>query len=1051
MCSMKKFSLCIVLMCISQGKAVLIMGPNTIRPNRDYTLVVSNIFGENKNNCSLNVRLEGIGTNGSSPIILTKYETVLPYTNKMITFKVPSLPLGVHYSVIIEGKQPSTSAIVNIHQKFELNYRRSSVIGFIQFNKPVFRPDETLKFRVVVVDLDLKPRETTVSVFVSEPFGNYFRKWTNISLNQGVFEDQIKIPTMPVMGAYKIEAMAKDEYLTLKTFEVKDYELFSIYLHIYPTVVPLVEHQALDLTVTVKNDLGIPVSGTLQIDLYFDDGKQDSTWKLEVNGIRQVYLHFSEKLVVDYPTHVVLLKVIFTEQYTNRTTVKDQRITVYKYKYKVTHRSRLTYRPGTPFTATLEVTDLNNKPANNVTLLVAIGGAEGLIVQNYTSNMTGYMNIFMHTNESTSIDYLQVFEGDHKKLTKTIYELESASDMFIEVKLLTRVKFNRMVKLMVICSHRMTILLYYVICKGNIVDAGFFRPNRMNRYPFQVLMSSRLMPHSRIIVASIVNNKMILATVDVSVKELGNPLEMKIEENISEDGVDPGDEIELAIRGRPGSFVALTAYDQRLFQQHKNHDIFLVDIWKNFIMFHNIVFVNAAGIISNAGLFVWTFDESITIPERNQYKARGIYPDEPRYGMPEPYRTEFRESWLWQNVTIPPSGRIGLVVKVPHSTTSWCITGFSMHPEYGLASVNKPIRFPSLKIFFILDRLPKFIKRGETVSLYFTLFSALKEVFQANVTMFNAKSQLEFANGPAEGSQIMAVPPNSSTTVSFVVKPMKLGELEIRLNASIMQGVISDSFRKIITVFPEDIWLLGSKHLRYGNGTYSNKSFDIPLLIERNVKKGCLQIDLIVEPEPMYSFRESNDLNVSLTYGDMEQMIHLNLFEDDDITKNITMNSVLDNNRHFYVTVTGFGKGIIQLNWQVKSCNSFILEMTKQPTANKLLKQLQICCSYIPEIVNQHSNDTLVEVSIPIGYAMDSHSVLKNASTNPINKIELLHDGTTLKVYYNRMGVETTCFSVFAYKRFGMPVKRPSYIRVQDSRRPELNAMKLFEFHKDLD
>ncbi|XP_049540532.1 uncharacterized protein LOC125954363 [Anopheles darlingi] len=142
---------------------------------------------------------------------------------------------------------------------------------------------------------------------------------------------------------------------------------------------------------------------------------------------------------------------------------------------------------------------------------------------------------------------------------------------------------------------------------------------------------------------------------------------------------------------------------------------------------------------------------------------------------------------------------------------------------------------------------------------------------------------------------------------------------------------------------------------------------------------------------------------------------------------------------------------MIQVNFRVYSCHSFNLEMTKQATTTKLLKQFNVCCSYIPEVENQQSNGTMVEVSIPIGYAMDNHSVMENSTSNPISKTEVLHDGTTVLVYYNRMGVETNCFIVFAYKRFSMPVKRPSYVRIQDSQRPELNALKMFEFYSDRD
>ncbi|ETN66572.1 hypothetical protein AND_001638 [Anopheles darlingi] len=182
---------------------------------------------------------------------------------------------------------------------------------------------------------------------------------------------------------------------------------------------------------------------------------------------------------------------------------------------------------------------------------------------------------------------------------------------------------------------------------------------------------------------------------------------------------------------------------------------------------------------------------------------------------------------------------------------------------------------------------------------------------------------------------------------------MKLGELAIRVNASIMQGVISDSFKKIIRL------------------------------------------------------------------------------------------SVFDKSS---------GSGVIQINWQYRVNliyfkSRFDVQLTKLATSTEWMKELHVCCSFIPEDKDDHSNGTVVEMSIPIGYAMDSHNVVEKKTFYPISRIEILHEGTTVILHYNHMGNESKCFSVFAYRRYKNRVRHPSYIKVQDSYRPELNAVKMFDFH----
>ncbi|XP_050094515.1 uncharacterized protein LOC126577133 [Anopheles aquasalis] len=419
--------------------------------------------------------------------------------------------------------------------------------------------------------------------------------------------------------------------------------------------------------------------------------------------------------------------------------------------------------------------------------------------------------------------------------------------------------------------------------------------------------------------------------------------------------------------------------------------------------------------------------------------------------MPQPYRTDFWESWLWQNFTIPSSGRIQHVQRVPHTATSWCITGFSIHPEFGLGIVNQPIKFSTFKIFFIIDHLPHSIQRGETISLHFTVFSSLDEEFEATVTMFNAKNQTQFINRPTGETNetiIVMVPPKSDAPVSFLVKALKVGEMEIRLNASIMQGIISDSFKKMLKVLPEDIAIQRSETINFHSETPSNEtSFNVSLSIDERAVNSSILIGGTVYPNQKCSKDIPNDYYVSLHYGDKILIIHVN----SESKENITIESIPDI-RSLTMIVTGSGSGLLQINWQYRLSlmhfkPRFNIQISKVKTPTEWLSQFDICCSFIPKNGMQYSNRTVVEVSIPTGYAMDQHNVQEIPTTNPIIENNVQHDGTTMLVYFNYMVQEETCLSLFAYRRYRLHIRRPSYIMVQDTHRPELNAIEMFDFY----
>ncbi|XP_050093893.1 uncharacterized protein LOC126576630 [Anopheles aquasalis] len=317
--------------------------------------------------------------------------------------------------------------------------------------------------------------------------------------------------------------------------------------------------------------------------------------------------------------------------------------------------------------------------------------------------------------------------------------------------------------------------------------------------------------------------------------------------------------------------------------------------------------------------------------------------------------------------------------------------------------------------------------------------------------MFNAKNQTQFIDRPTGETNktiIVMVPPKSDAPVSFLVKALKVGEMEIRVNASIMQGVISDSFKKILKVLPEDIAILRSKRTPFHLDASTTQSFNVSLSIDERAVNSSILIGGNFNPDQNRPKDVLNNYNLSLHYGDTVIVTHIN----SESKENITIESIPDHIRTLFVMVTGSGSGLLQVNWQYRLNlmhfkPRFNLNMTNQVTTSVWMREFNICCSFIPKNGMQYSNRTVVEVSIPTGYAMDQHNVIETANTNPFDRVEIRHDGTTMLLYFNKMDKETSCFSVFAYRRYRLPRRRPSYIMVQDYYHPKLNAIMLFDLY----
>ena len=74
----------------------------------------------------------------------------------------------------------------------------------------------------------------------------------------------------------------------------------------------------------------------------------------------------------------------------------------------------------------------------------------------------------------------------------------------------------------VTCTERMTFFVYYVVSKGNIIDAGFMRPNKQTKYLLQLNATEKMIPKAKILVATLVNRTMVNDIVDIDFQGFRN-------------------------------------------------------------------------------------------------------------------------------------------------------------------------------------------------------------------------------------------------------------------------------------------------------------------------------------------------------------------------------------------------------------------------------------------------------------------------------------------------------------------------------------------------
>uniref|UniRef100_A0AAG5D6V6 TEP1-F n=2 Tax=Anopheles atroparvus TaxID=41427 RepID=A0AAG5D6V6_ANOAO len=847
---------------------MLIIGPNKFRSNQKYTLVVCNF---NHKRLDLLITMEGTSeSNGKSALDLTRLVDVRQHTNKIVDFHIPdNLPQG-SYKLTFQGQRG-----LSYLQEVPLSFESKSISGLIQINKPVFKPGDTVLFRVVVLNTELKPpvNVKTVKVVITDPHGNVIRRWSADRLHVGVFENKLKISPVPLLGAWTITVHADGEdILVSKQFDVKEYVLSTFDVEVIPSTIPLEEHQGLDLTVSANYFFGKPVKGTAILDLYLEDDILDQSKRWEIHGTGHAKLNFKEPLNFEEKLQPVRVNLTFIEQFTNRTVTKQQEIQVYKHMYNVelvTERQQ--FRPEIPFKCEIRLKYHDGKPAKNVAVQLTVEGLDEDLDENLTSDRNGIIRkTFLPSSSTTNINIMAAVDG-HDLLNEEITRNDITTDAYVKVELKSIIRLNKLLKLSVKCSQKMSFLVYYVVSRGQVIDTGYIKIRNIKTYHLQIMATANMMPKSKIILATLAHETLIYDTVDILFDDMLNNFKVYIQNK----EVKPATEINLDVRGPPGSYVALAAYDESLLQHNTNHDVLWEDIVKLFNHFH-LISDNEYDPIHSMGLFARAMDNIQIEGASGQFQRAGWQSNHAETKKLVAYRTNFLESWLWQNVTMAASGRLAISEIAPDTTTSWYVTGFAIHPVYGMGIIKKPIQITTVQPFYIVENLPYSIKRGEAVALQFTLFNNLAQDHTATVKMYNVANQTEFI----ECSEVLSctksasVPALAGKPVSFFVKSRKLGEMVVRVKATITHDV-TDAIEKVIRVMPDSLVKRDMESRYIGYNSYSNETFRLTLNIDKRADAGSPKIIFSLYPDLLTPVSENLENLLSVPTGSGEgNMIH---------------------------------------------------------------------------------------------------------------------------------------------------------------------------------
>ncbi|XP_056612697.1 alpha-2-macroglobulin-like protein 1 [Triplophysa dalaica] len=157
---------------------------------------------------------------------------------KCVPFQVPVVLVDTVATVYVKIEGASTS----LNKTTSILIKPPMKLILIQTDKPIYKPGETVKFRIVSLDSNfLTHNQTFQTVELRDPRSNYIGQWLNQTTRNGILDLYHSMTPQATEGNYVITAWDETNQQTTHYFEIKGYVLpkFEVNANLPPVVTPM--------------------------------------------------------------------------------------------------------------------------------------------------------------------------------------------------------------------------------------------------------------------------------------------------------------------------------------------------------------------------------------------------------------------------------------------------------------------------------------------------------------------------------------------------------------------------------------------------------------------------------------------------------------------------------------------------------------------------------------------------------------------------------------------------------------------------------------------
>ncbi|XP_066468771.1 ovostatin-like [Tiliqua scincoides] len=352
---------------------------------------------------------------------------VLEYEGRNITVLMESVRSQSYYKCTNVTVPPPTAnplAFLTISFKgdtIHLSERRVVAIqnigsvAFVQTDKPIYKPGQTVLFRVVALDTHFRPVvETFPLITVQDPQKNRIFQWRDVTSTNGIIQLSFPLNSEPMLGDYKITVEKKSGAKTSHYFSVEEYVLPKFDVTVTAPKSVSVENPDFLLKVCSVYTYGQPVEGKVQLSVcrnlnFYGSCQREPVCEVVNRDLGKggclSHVFSSKKFELNRSGYWMNLdvKAIVTEKGTGIRIERSAYISITRVLGAVQFENMdQHYKRGIPYCGQLKLVGVDDAPIANEVVQLLLKNKN---VGNYTTNGNGTAQFCIDTSEILSPDF----------------------------------------------------------------------------------------------------------------------------------------------------------------------------------------------------------------------------------------------------------------------------------------------------------------------------------------------------------------------------------------------------------------------------------------------------------------------------------------------------------------------------------------------------------------------------------------------------------------------------------------------------------------------